>query len=81
MLKYRSAVSGRMVTTVFPGPSFLASFRAAATLVPLEMPHIMVFYSDPEDTIRREAQAAAKRVPEDTGVSEGIRLALKSLSR
>lgn len=30
--------------------------RAAAAL---EMPHIMVFYSDPEDTIRREAQAAA----------------------
>ena len=29
----------------------------------------------------REAQAAAKRVPEDIGVSEGIRLALKSLSR
>ena len=38
--KYRSAVSGRTVTTVFPFPSFWASFRAAATLVPLEMPHI-----------------------------------------
>ncbi|MBE5691547.1 MAG: Holliday junction branch migration protein RuvA, partial [Sutterella sp.] len=36
---------------------------------------IALGYSD------REAQAAAKRVPEDTGVSEGIRLALKSLSR
>ena len=38
--KYRSAVSGRMVTTVLPGPSFLARAMAAATLVPEEMPHI-----------------------------------------
>ena len=29
----------------------------------------------------REAQAAAKKVPEDVSVSEGIRLALKSLAR
>lgn len=38
--KYRSAVSGRTVTTVLPSPSFLASWMAAATLVPLEMPHM-----------------------------------------
>ncbi len=38
--KYRSAVSGRMVTTRLPGPSFLASWIAAATLVPEEIPHI-----------------------------------------
>ena len=30
--KYRSAVSGRMVTTVLPGPNFLAMAMAAATL-------------------------------------------------
>ena len=36
---------------------------------------IALGYSD------REAQAAAKRVPEDASVSDGIRLALKSLSR
>ena len=29
----------------------------------------------------REAAAAVKKLPEDTGVSDGIRLALKSLSR
>ena len=38
--KYLSAVSGRTVTTVLPLPSFLASFLAAATFVPLLMPHI-----------------------------------------
>ncbi|MFR0795411.1 MAG: DUF1015 family protein [Oscillospiraceae bacterium] len=32
--------------------------RAAAAL---EMPHIMVFYSDPEDTIRREAAGGGRR--------------------
>ena len=37
--KYRSAVSGNIVTTVLPFPSFLAKRRAAATLVPLEIPH------------------------------------------
>ena len=36
--KYRSAVSGRTVTTVLPLPSFLARAMAAATLVPLEIP-------------------------------------------
>lgn len=39
--KYRSAVSGRTVTTVLPSPSFFASFRAAATLVPEDMPHMI----------------------------------------
>lgn len=38
--KYLSAVSGRMVTTVLPFPSFFARLSAAATLVPLEIPHI-----------------------------------------
>ena len=37
--KYLSAVSGSTVTTVLPGPSFLASCIAAATLVPLDIPH------------------------------------------
>ena len=41
VLKYLSAVSGRTVTTVLPLPSFLASLSAAATFVPLEIPHIM----------------------------------------
>ena len=39
--KYLSAVSGSTVTTVFPFPSFRASFRAAATLVPDEIPHMI----------------------------------------
>ena len=39
--KYLSAVSGRTVTTVFPFPSFFARRSAAATLVPLDIPHIM----------------------------------------
>lgn len=39
--KYLSAVSGRIVTTVLPSPSFSASLSAAATFVPLEMPHII----------------------------------------
>lgn len=39
--KYLSAVSGSTVTTVFPSPSFLASFSAAATFVPDEIPHII----------------------------------------
>lgn len=39
--KYLSAVSGSTVTTVFPFPSFFASFIAAATFVPLDIPHIM----------------------------------------
>ena len=38
--KYLSAVSGSTVTTVLPSPSCLASFNAAATLVPLDMPHM-----------------------------------------
>ena len=42
--------------------------RAAAAL---EMPHIMVFYSDPEDTIRREAQAAAGETLYDFDLSGG----------
>ena len=40
VVKYRSAVSGSTVTTVLPLPSFFARRMAAATLVPLEMPHI-----------------------------------------
>ena len=32
---------GRTVTTLLPLPSFLASFIAAATFVPLEIPHII----------------------------------------
>ena len=32
---------GNTVTTRLPGPSFFASLMAAATLVPLEIPHIM----------------------------------------
>ena len=39
--KYRSAVSGRTVTTVFPAPNFLASLIAAATFVPEEIPHMI----------------------------------------
>ena len=39
--KYRSAVSGRTVTTVFPSPNFLASLIAAATFVPEEIPHMI----------------------------------------
>ena len=39
--KYLSAVSGSTVTTVFPSPSFFASFRAAATFVPDEIPHMI----------------------------------------
>ena len=39
--KYLSAVSGRTVTTVLPSPSSRASFFAAATLVPEEIPHII----------------------------------------
>ena len=39
--KYLSAVSGRTVTTLFPGPKSSAIRIAAATLVPEEMPHIM----------------------------------------
>ena len=42
--------------------------RAAAAL---EMPHIMVFYSDPEDTIRREAQAAAGEMLYDFDLMSG----------
>ena len=42
--------------------------RAAAAL---EMPHIMVFYSDPEDTIRREAQAAAGETLYDFDLMSG----------
>ena len=37
--KYLSAVSGRTVTTVLPLPNFLASLIAAATFVPLLIPH------------------------------------------
>ena len=39
--KYRSAVSGKTVTTRFPLPSFFASFIAAATFVPLLIPHMI----------------------------------------
>ena len=39
--KYLSAVSGRIVTTVLPSPSFSAILSAAATFVPLEIPHII----------------------------------------
>ena len=42
--------------------------RAAAAL---EMPHIMVFYSDPEDTIRQEAQAAAGETQYDFDLMSG----------
>jgi len=56
--KYRSAVSGRMVTTVLPFPSFSASFKAAATLVPLEIPHII-----PSSAARRlEVERASSSV-------------------
>lgn len=30
-----------MVTTLFPGPSLSANFKAADTLVPLDIPHII----------------------------------------
>ena len=49
--------------------------RAAAAL---EMPHIMVFYSDPEDTIRQEAQAAAGETLYDFDL---IQLRLRSCDR
>jgi FMN phosphatase YigB (HAD superfamily) len=52
--KYRSAVSGSTVTTVLPGPSFFASFNAAATLVPEEMPTIR-----PSSFARRQAVSMA----------------------
>ena len=39
--KYLSAVSGRTVTTLFPGPKSSAIRIAAATFVPEEIPHIM----------------------------------------
>lgn len=50
------------------------AFRRVCASVPaaaLEMPHIMVFYSDPEDTIRREAQAAAGETLYDFDLMSG----------
>ena len=38
MLMYRSPVSHRMVTTFLPGPNSSATFCAAKTLAPAEMP-------------------------------------------
>lgn len=64
-LRGKLAPAGIMTPAGAPGS---ARADVAAALLALG-------YSD------REAQAAAKKVPEDVSVSEGIRLALKSLAR
>ena len=67
ILELKGKLSGGTLSVPAGAPGSARADIAAAL--------IALGYSD------REAQAAAKRVPEDTGVSEGIRLALKSLSR
>ena len=64
VLKYRSPVSGRTVTTVFPLPSSFASFRATETFVPLEMPQ------------RMPSSAARRRVVSSASSSVTMRMSL-----
>ena len=55
--KYLSAVSGKTVITRLPFPSFRASLIAAATLVPLEIPHMMPSFAASSFDVRRASSS------------------------
>lgn len=66
-------LKGKLSGSAFAGSA--AAAPASAAQADIVSALVALGYSE------REASAAAKRLPEGTGVSEGIRLALKSLAR
>ena len=65
-------LKGKLAGAAFAGASSAPASSAARDILSAL---VALGYSE------REAAAAVKKLPEDTGVSDGIRLALKSLSR
>lgn len=65
-------LKGKLAGAAFAGASSAPASSAARDILSAL---VALGYSE------REASAAVKKLPEDTGVSDGIRLALKSLSR
>ena len=65
-------LKGKLAGAAFAGASIAPASSAARDILSAL---VALGYSE------REAAAAVKKLPEDTGVSDGIRLALKSLSR
>lgn len=66
-------LKGKLTGSAFAGAAAAAPATAAQADIVSAL--VALGYSE------REANAAVKRLPEGTGVSEGIRLALKSLAR
>ena len=55
-------VSGNIVTTVFPSPSFFANLIAAATLVPLEIPHMIPSFAASSLDIRIASSSFTRQI-------------------